>query len=290
MVTVPEPTWVASAQRPTQPTPTMWPTSTPTSGPTVSATATSTESPESPPTVETIAPSATVPITPTPTRFVPPPPIDSVNYLPNPSFELGWYNLDGIPELQVPNKWRLEWDAGENPLDPESWNQLVRPESRLLNGDFLPAEEHQLFIWDGAYTLKIFKGSGALSFRLLTETELAPGFYLFTINVFPDMVGEYDEEGHKIWAPDPLSGEIRFVIDEPMGDWILPTFGQKETFYQMFEVPELRTVRLGVAFRGRWAILNNGWFMDDWSVRRVEPPGLSSRGPLSSGAELTEKT
>lgn len=184
----------------------------------------------------------------------------------------------------MPNGWRLEWDAGENPLDPDPWNRLVRPESRLLNGDFLPAAEHPLFIWDGAYTLKIFKGSGALSFRLLTEAELPPGSYLFTVNVFPDMIEAYGEQGLKIWATDPLSGEIRFIVGEPAGEWLMPAFGQKNTFYYLFEVPATQRVRLGVAFRGRWAILNNGWFADDWSIRRIAAPEPSTGGPLSSHA------
>jgi hypothetical protein len=198
---------------------------------------------------------------------------NSPNLLPNPSFENGWYNQDGIPELQVALQWRLEWDEGPNPLDPDPWNVFVRPESRVLHADFLPPHEHALFIWDGEYTAKIFKESGALSFGLLTDVHLEPGTYVFEVNVFPDMVDHYLPSGEKVWAPDPLSGELRFLTGAEEGSWILPTFGQKNTFQHAFEVAQPATVRLGVAFRGRWAIANNGWFLDDWSLRQLSQPG-----------------
>jgi hypothetical protein len=199
--------------------------------------------------------------------------IGPVNLLPNPSFEEGWYHANGLPELQVPDQWRLEWDEGGNSLDPDPWNRYVRPESRVLSGAFLPANEHKLFIWDGSQTVKIFKKEGALSFRLLTDVFLEPGTYFFEINIFPDMIDGYAGTGKKIWAPDPLSGELRFIVNLPAGDWILPTFGQKNTYHHAFELTSPQKVHLGVAFRGRWAIENNGWFMDDWSLEQLSQPG-----------------
>jgi hypothetical protein len=217
-------------------------------------------------------PTPTLTPTPTPTPVTPVP--GAPNLLPNPSFEDGWYHLrddDGklIPELQVPNQWTLVWDEGENPLDPAPWNEFVRPESRLLSEDFLPPDEHDLFIWDGNWTLKIFKGYGALSYRLTTNVKLPAGKYLFQINVFPDLVVGYDG-GEKIWAPDPYSGEVRFLKNGPRGEWILPTIGEKDTLQYVFEVNRRSTINLGVAIRGRWAIQNNGWFMDDWSLTAMQ--------------------
>ena len=148
----------------------------------------------------------------------------------------------------------------------------MRPESRVLNRDFLPASEHELFIWDGSQTVKIFKKEGSLSFRLLTDVFLDPGTYLFKINIFPDMIDGYTEAGSKIWAPDPLSGEFRFIVNLPAGDWIFPPFGQKSSFQHAFEITSTQKVHLGVAFRGRWAIENNGWFMDDWSLEQLSQP------------------
>ncbi len=233
-----------------RPTNTAWPTDAPTS------TITRTPAP-APVATETPAPSPTIAA------------VSGNNLLPNPSFEEGWYHIGGIPELQVANHWTLEWDVGNNPLDPDPWNAFVRPESRVLNGDFLPADEHDLFIWDGEYTAKIFKRTGALSFRLFTNVNLDPGTYQFEINVFPDMVDGYTENGDKIWAPDPLSAELRFLTGDTVGNWIFPNFGERNTYRHAFQINSTGQYRVGVAFLGRWAILNNGWFLDNWSLRQL---------------------
>jgi hypothetical protein len=195
--------------------------------------------------------------------------ITSENLLPNPSFEGDHYNLNGIPEVQIPEGWIFEFEEGENELDPDPWNRWVRPEVRVLSRAFLPEHEHDLFIWDGNQTVKVFKGYGAINFRLLTDVELAPGSYVLRANVFPDLVDEYEPSGTKVWAPDPLSGEVHFITGEEETDWVLPAFGQKNSFSHVFTVEEERTMRLGVGIRGPWAIRNNGWFLDDWGLYRI---------------------
>lgn len=212
-----------------------------------------------------------IPAAPTPTPQPPPPqppPVTGVNILPNPSFEEGWYNQNGLPELQLPNRWYFEYDEGPNPFDPAPWNAFVRPETRVLPAAQLPGHERPLFIYDGSYTVKIFKGYGAISVRLLTDVALDPGTYEFKISVYPDLVQSYDN-GTKVWASDPQSGEVRFIISNGGSGWLLPTFGQKNTLTHTFTVSQSQTVRLGVALRGRYALPNNGWFMDDWSLKRV---------------------
>ena len=290
----PEPTFTWTATATNTATPTETPTETATVTPTPTATATNTPVPPTatllPTNTATLAPSATftpeqptetplpsptasnTPLPPEPTATPAPtsPPPNNGNYLPNPSFEEGWYNLNGIPELQVPNRWILEWQEGTNPLDPDSWNEWVRPETRLLSKAFLPANEHDLFIWEGNYTVKIFKGLGAINYRLLTDVYLEPGVYTLTIRIFPDLVVGYNEDGSKIWAPDPLSGEVRLIAGSERTGWMLPTFGTKNKFQFTFTVSSPGVVRVGMGARGRWAIENNGWFMDNWSLTRVE--------------------
>ena len=187
------------------------------------------------------------------------------NLLPNPSFEGGWYHKDGISELQIPKGWQFTYAKGENPLDPDKWNEWKPPEVRVLPSAFLPPAEHALFIWDGNQTVKIFKEHGAISFELTTAVFLQPGTYLLRIHVFPDLVVGYDN-GQKIWAPDPLSGEVKLIAGNGTTGWMLPTFGQKNRFQTTFTVAQPQTVTIGAAMRGRWAIQNNGWFMDDWGV------------------------
>lgn len=247
-------------------------------GPTLTPFATYTAFPTMTPTPLPTAPPTDTPEatgTPLPTAT---PNLSGVNILPNPSFEEGWYHVSNYAEVQVPKDWTLGWKEGKNPLDSDPWNIFVRPESRLLNGDFLPADEHDRFIWDGEYTVKVFKGQGALYFWLVTDIFLEPGSYYFEINVFPDLVEGYTASGSKIWASDPLSGEIRFIVDSETGNWFLPKFGEKQDFHYSFGVTEARTVRLGAAFRGRWAIDNNGWFMDDWSLVQLSPSTAEQPG------------
>ena len=218
---------------------------------------------------QTFTPSATPSPTATPTASTTPAPVvtypASINLLPNPSFEQGWYHPGGIPELQIPANWSLQWEMGENPLGGIPW---VRPECRVLPPDFLPPHERSMFIWDGQHTVKIFKGQGAISFRLVTSLSLPPGVYRMDINVFPDLVVDY-VNGDKVWAPDPLSGEVRFIVGNGGSDWILPVFGMRNTLSHVFTLEEKQTITIGAAMRGRWAILNNGWFMDDWGLFRI---------------------
>ncbi|NLF65965.1 MAG: hypothetical protein GX579_15335 [Chloroflexi bacterium] len=238
------------------PRPTRTPAVLPTSTPLVLATATT-------------APTATATATetPTPAQIEPPaPPAGQPNLLPNPSFEEGWYHPGGIDELQIPNRWAFEWEEGTNHLDPDPWNAWVRPEVRVLTAEFLPPQEHSTFIWDGEQTLKVFKGSGAISFRLKTSVFLEPGTYLFVIRVFPDLVDAYLGDGQKVWAPDPLSGEVAFIVDGVQQPWQFPRFGQKNEYRQQITVDEAGLVELGAAVRGRWAITNNGWFLDNWAL------------------------
>ena len=146
----------------------------------------------------------------------------------------------------------------------------MRPEVRVLSTDFLPQNEWDDFIWSGRQTLKIFKGEGSISYRLLTDVYLDPGTYTFTVNVYPDLVESYTTGGGKVWASDELSGEIRFIVGGETTAWKLPEFGRKNTIRHTFEVTAPGTVRVGVGIRGRWAIANNGWFLDDWSLRRID--------------------
>lgn len=206
---------------------------------------------------------------PTSTPVVIPIPNTGGNLLSNSSFEGGWYHPGNIPELQIPNSWRFEWDEGPTGFGNEVWDVWRRPEVRVLSRQYLPPEEHNLFIWNGNQTVKVFKGSAPISFRLLTDVTLQPGKYTLEIKVFPDLVVDY-KNGQKVWAPDPLSGDVRLIAGNGSSGLLYPTFGQRNIYRHTFTVNQTQTITVGAAIRGRFAINNNGWFLDDWSLIKVE--------------------
>lgn len=241
--------------------------------PTLTETAVPTDTP--PPPTDTPAP-ATATNTPNPASPTPPPPptdtpapVFSGNILANGSFENGHYNMWGVAELQLPNSWVFEWDEGPTGFGENAWDVYVRPETRVLSAAFLPPQDQAMFIYDGQSTVKIFKGYGAISIRLMTDLYLEPGTYMFEVNLFPDLCTDY-VNNQKIWAGDPFSGEVRFIVTGGGTDWFLPQFGMRNTFTHTFTVQQAGTDRVGLGIRGRFAILNNGWFMDAWSLRQVE--------------------
>jgi hypothetical protein len=191
------------------------------------------------------------------------------NILTNASFEEGWYNKNGIPELQLPNGWGFDWDEGPTGFGGEEWDVYVRPETRVLPASQLPPEEHSLYIYDGQYTIKMFKGAGAISFRFYTDMPLSAGTYQFEVQTFPDLVMDYSN-GEKIWAGDPFSGEIMLFAGNQNSGWKMLNFGQRNTLTYVFTIEQDQTVRVGIWARGRYAIANNGFFFDDWSLRRVQ--------------------
>jgi len=197
--------------------------------------------------------------------------LPNANLLPNPSFEEGHYNSGGISELQVPNGWIFEWDGGTNPFVSAPDDYYVRPETRVLPSYQIPPNEQSTYVFDGQYTMKIFKGYWAINVQLVSDVYLSPGTYELEINVFPDLVVGYDN-GQKLWAPDPFSGEVRFVVTGAGTDWFPPAFGRKNTFTHIFTVNNAQTIRVGAGLRNRYGLMNNGWFIDDWSLRRIENP------------------
>lgn len=233
-----------------------------------------TETPEATPT-DTPEPTATLRPAPTspPTADVPPTvpsePVLGVNLLPNGSFEEGHYNQNGVPELQLPNGWRLEWDEGATGLGDQKWDYYVRPEARVLSTAFLPPEEHGLYIFNGQHTVKIFKGSGAVSFRLLTDVTLEPGTYVIEAKMFADVVEKWENRA-KVWPADPTAAGFHFIVGDGGTFWTEQNYGQINVHNWTFTIDKPQTIKVGIALRGQYAIENNGWFIDDLSLRRIE--------------------
>ena len=190
--------------------------------------------------------------------------IQGPNLLPNPSFEGDWY-FYLYNELQVPDGWQLATDEGPNNLENGAGGLFNRPEVRVVPAKDLPPAEHRLFIMDGNKTLKAFKGGAPTSFSIFTDVALPPGSYRMKISFVPDTVVEYDG-GQKSYASDPLAAETRVIVDGGGTGWQGTTSGQRNVVTYDFTVDEARNVRLGAAFRNRYIMANNGWFLDDWSL------------------------
>jgi hypothetical protein len=290
-----EPTWTAvpvllevtvAATEPPPPTSTSLPTSTAVP-PTSTAEATETETIE--PTATVPAATATVPAAATSATAAPTtapaatavqetqptaaPPAEEVvlgaNLLPNASFEEGHYLQNGVPELQLPNGWRLEWSEAATGLGNAAWDVYVRPEARVLSTAFLPPEEHSLYIYNGQQTVKIFKGSGAVDFQLLTDMTLQPGTYIIEAKMFADTVEKW-ENRQKVWPNDPTAAEFRFRVGDGGTTWTPQRPGQINFHNYTFTIDQPQTIPVGIGLRGRYAIANNGWFIDDLSLRRIE--------------------
>ncbi len=201
----------------------------------------------------------------TPPSEAPPPPPSSSNLLPNPSFEGGYYHQNGIPELQVPNSWQFEFDQGAGA--PGTGIPFVRPESRVIPDYLMPAHERPIFFFDGIWTVKVFKGDVPISFRLFTDVHLEPGTYQFSASYFPDLVVSYS--GGKTYSSQPSAGEVAFILTGGGSGWAAVTPGTRNNMVQNFTISTPGTVRIGVAFRTRYAMPNNGFFIDNWSLNRI---------------------
>lgn len=268
-----QPTHTAVAPAPDQPTAVasetpFIPTNTP--QPTATATATPTATPE--PTIDPFLPTLTpspIPITPLPT--LPSQGAWGNDFLPNGSFEETWYHMNGLPELQLPQQWAFSWEEGRTGYGNDPWDQWYRPETRVMPARQLPPHERPLFIRDGVQTIKVFKGGGPISFSLYQYLSLEPGTYRLTIRAFPDLIMEYEDD-QKVWADDPLAGEVRLIAPNFGSGWLFPTFGTWNSFQHIFTLEQTTTVQLGVDVRSRFALVNNGWFFDDWDLQRMETP------------------
>jgi LysM repeat protein len=199
----------------------------------------------------------------------PPPPSAppaGANLLPNWSFEEGYYNLYGVPEWQVPAGWMMEFDEG-GWTAPGTGLPYLRPESRVTPIWGLPPFEQPLFVFNGAWTLKVFKGGHPMSFRLFTDVYLQAGTYRLTVNYFPDLVAGYAPG--KVWAGDPYSGEVRLFWGTNGSYWAPTYAGVRGSQQQTFTLYSPGYLRVGAAFRTRYALPNNGFFLDDWALQRL---------------------
>lgn len=222
----------------------------------------------------TVAPTTAAPAPTRPPATAAPPtlspnPTLGENILPNGSFEEGFSNQNGIAELHAPNGWRIEYQEGPTGFGNQAWDVFVRPDTRVFPAAFLPPEEHSLYIFEGSTTLKVFREQGALSMRLLTDVDLQPGTYVLEANFYSDVFEKFEND-QKIAPSDPAAGEAALFAGTGGTGWIGNNYLTRNVLKHTFTVNAAQKMTVGVGFRGRYAIANNGWFVDNLSLRRVQ--------------------
>jgi LysM repeat protein len=204
------------------------------------------------------------------------------NLLKNGGFEQGWYDVSGTQ--QCPNHWRMHWTEGEQMGD--AYNATVRPESRVLPKAQVPPDEHDLFFWDGNYTVKIFWSKAPIHAGMSQDVSgLEVGReYRFVV---PVNVDTYDWESGKVAPADPFAAQVRLGAG-PKGanwqdanainfsNWANPTntspYYLARTTLQFTFVATEPEMTVYVEFAAKWGLDNNGIFMD---ALRLEPLGMA---------------
>ncbi len=216
---------------------------------------------------ELVIPGADGPATGQPSTPTAPTAPASTNLFENGSFEDDWY-YHIYNELQIPVGWNVAIDEGPNTLQPGDGGNFARPEIRVIPRASLPEDERDMFVFDGDKTMKAFKGYAPTIFHFFQDVPLQPGRYRMTLNFFPDIVTSYT--GGRQFHTDPLAGEIRIIHNEDNLGWTSVTPGQKNWRVYEFTVSQPSTVRLGASFRNRFAAANNGWFLDNWKLEKIQ--------------------
>lgn len=214
-----------------------------------------------------------------------PVPEPAVELLENGDFGGGWYHINDstgneIRELQIPSGWELQWEENEpTGFGDQPWDVYVRPEVRVLNRGMLPAAEHKDFILGrDDWTLKIFKGFGCWSVRLIQRVHFPqPGRYRLTVPLFVDMVKAY-KDGRKVWADDGRDCQIALWIGgqyDPAPDgqeWHNLAAGRIHRVSTEYMALVEGEQYIEVHIRANFALANSGVFTDGWELAAVPGP------------------
>lgn len=220
-----------------------------------------------------------------------------VNLLTNPSFEDGYFFQDNIPEIAVPNGWRMHY-LDNVPFDGSTGN-AARPETVVWFKGDAPPDEQGLFFRQGNYALKVFKGGLPVYAGLSQDVSgLEVGRkYRLVAPIFIDIVERW-ENGAKI-APGKLSSGVVRLGAGPVGSpWLEMSainysgFWTAETispFYQAYPVfvydftatSSDMTVYIEMGSRDSYA--NNGFFIDTPGLYALEEVDDTVNNPPPAG-------
>lgn len=220
--------------------------------------------------------------------------IVSGNLFENPGFEAGYFNQDGIPQIAVPNGWRMHWLDG---VAYEGTDGVVayRPETVVWFIQDAPENERSLFFRDGSYTLKLFKPWAPLFVALSQEVSgLEVGRnYRISAPIFVDIVDTYDG-GSKVAPPRNDSGFVRFSVGPAGSAWRsagltyspswtadnVSGFYLNSITYSWDFTATAESMIIFLEMGSRHPYVNSGFFMDGVGLYAL---GTTSSVPASSG-------
>jgi hypothetical protein len=199
------------------------------------------------------------------------------NLLTNPGFENGHFNQDNIPQIAVPNGWRMHWI--DNATYPGAWDNLpaYRPETVVWNSQGGVPEGEGILWRDGIYTLKIFKPWAPMWAALSQDvTGLQVGRrYRLVAPIFADVVKGY-EGGNKQKPDNPEDGQVRLGAGPTGAAWrsgdvnysgwwtgaSIPNFYQNYNVYVHDFTATNANMTVWIEMRSTYPHPNNGFFTD----------------------------
>lgn len=202
------------------------------------------------------------------------PPSDISGLLPD-GWQLTAYSKPGDPKL---DKQDQDWQQPE--IIPIQW-KVQFPEAELVYGAIGVANdgagEYLLPRGIDPFVLKVFKGSAPTMAAFAQTVDVPAGTYRFTCPIFPD---QKQGDGSR---PSPASSADWYLASE-VNVWI-----ESENFLEHTGYRDARAVPIGqytalmadlvhpggpltvgFALRGRWGFANNGWFVDEPSLVRMD--------------------
>jgi len=208
------------------------------------------------------------------------------NLLVNPGFENGYYLDSGIPELAVPNGWRLHYLDGVPFAGIAEGYVARRPETVVWYIQDAPLSERTLFFLNGNYTVKVFKPWAPVYAGLSQDVGglQAGEEYEFVASVFVDVIESYAGGAKVPPTNEPDGVVVRTGVSEVGAAWrdesriryaTGRTAGNTTPFHQTFLT--LRQTFFATAPRmtvwvevfSKYAYVNNGFFMDRFELSRV---------------------
>lgn len=201
----------------------------------------------------------------------------SGNLLTNGSWESGYHRQDGIPELNVPDNWRLWYLDNQTFPGIGSGQVAYRPESVVWPKSQAPGSEKNTLCLDGEWTWKIFKGFAPVYIAVSQDVSgLVVGqTYRFTAPVYADII----EGASKTPPADLTAASVRLAVspvgatwrDEKQisyGNWWnganTTDFYFNFVYYSHIFTATSTQMTVWVEMVGRYGYGNNGFFLDNF--------------------------